>query len=1088
MRIKYLFLALVVCYSTTTVIAQVSGGSFRGEVRDTSGAMVPDTRITIRSNDTGLEIQTVSNSEGLYATATLIPGSYTLTATKDGFKNEAFGPVTLQVNQTMRVDFALNVGTTNETVRVEASGSQLLSTESSEISQVIVSKQVSEIPLNGRSWQQLIALSAGVNPGAPGESGSPNPVNVNGQRTKANLFLVDGVSTTSSAQGRGNNFNVPLEAVREFSVQSGAYSAEYGNVAGGVINLQIKSGTNNWHGAIFEFFRNDKLDAANFFTNATRQARAPLRYNQFGGALGGPIRRDKTFIFGDYQGTITRNAVNMLATLPPNDQRRGDFSKLLDAQGRVVPIYDPFGPSPARTQFAGNIIPTNRINPVAAKIVSLLPQPNQLDASGQPRAFNNYAVTRSIKADVHSFDIRLDHQFSIKSSVFARYSFQNTDAVSPSIFGLPLGGPPALAGTTAGRYQSLGVGHVYQISPTFVNEIRVGLNRQASTLVQEDYGLNLSEEFGMPGVNRSPETSGLANMAISGLFGVGGSILTPLKVATTTWNFSDKVMLVAGRHTVKFGFDFQYDIGSTGYLVFGRGNYTFLNLTTSTAVGAPGGNAFASFLTGAPFLVLRDAFPPGLVGLLSPRYGLFIQDDIKFSSRLTLNLGARYDVMPYPREKYNRLSNFNPSTRTMLIAGKDINKRLRETDYSNVAPRIGLAYAIGSDRKTVVRAGFGIGFVDPIGGTSVLNSNEFNIPFYMRDNITQFPFSAPAYTLSSRLPDLVIPSPDLPTGDQRHLVPGDKNQYSQIWSLSIQHAITASTMFEVAYVGTSGNHLLMAYNINAAPPGPTAPAARRPFGPALGEIRAVSNAGHSTYHGLQSRFEKRFSKGIYFLGSYTWSKSLDNQSNGTDDSGASGQFPQDPRNQRLDRGLSSFDRTHRFVGSGVWEIPFGKGRRFGTGLPTLIDGIIGGWQLSGIFVAQTGTPFTIAIPCAQINAEGNNCRPNRIRSGELPSDQRSIALWFDKTAFVVPSPQAYGNSGRNILRGPGYTNIDLGVSKSFQWGDTNERRLQIRCELFNALNHTNFGLPVRSMDSPAFGTINTATPARIIQLGARFLF
>jgi hypothetical protein len=419
----------------------------------------------------------------------------------------------------------------------------------------------------------------------------------------------------------------------------------------------------------------------------------------------------------------------------------------------------------------------------------------------------------------------------------------------------------------------------------------------------------------------------------------------------------------------------------------------------------------------------------------------------------------------------------------MLIAGQNTSERLRATDYKDLAPRVGLAFAPGSDSKTVIRAGYGIGYVDPIGGGSILNSNEFNIPFYYRGNITQFPFTAPQYTLSSVLPSLAIPSPNSPSGDQRYLAPADGNQYSQTWSLSIQRALTSSLMLETAYVGTSGNRLLMTSNINAAPPGTTDPVARQPFGPALGQVVEYANSAHSTYHGLQTKVEQRFSHGLYFLGSYTWSKSIDNQSNGTDDSAAGGQYPQNPNNWSADRGPSSFDRTHRFVASAVWALPFGSGRR-----TDLIRGILGGWQLSGVFTAETGTPFSVIVPCAAVNSEGNNCRPNRIASGELPSDERSVNEWFDTSAFVVPSPQAYGNSGRNILRGPGTTNLDAALSKSFSWGTVETRRAQIRSEFFNALNHTNLGLPANSMTSPGLGTITSAAPGRVIQLGVRLEF
>ena len=1069
--------------------AQVSGGAFRGEVRDSSNALVPHARITIRSHDTGVELAAASNSEGIFVSPTLNPGSYVLTAVKDGFQTQVFGPVSLEVNQTVRVDFTLTVGEASDSVTVQANGAQLLSTDSAEISQVIGSTQVSEIPLNGRAWQQLIALSAGVNPGAPGESGSPNPVNVNGQRTKANLYLVDGISTTSSAAGRSNDFNIPLEAVREFSVQSGAYSAEYGNVAGGVINLQSNYGTNNWHGSLFEFFRNDALDAANFFSNATGQPKNALRYNQFGGSIGGPIRHDKTFFFADYQGTVTHNGEPMVTSLPNDAWRSGDFSGLKNAQGVQIPIYDPFGASIVRSPFPNNKIPASLIDPAAGKITSLLPEPNQYGPNGQPLPFNNFAVTRTAQSDVQSFDIRVDHQFSERSTAFVRDSFQNTSAVSPSIFGPPLGGPPSLAGTTNARSQNAGLGWIYQLRPTLINEVRTGVNREATSLLQEDYGKDLSEQFGIPGVNRSPETSGLSNISIAGLFGVGGSLLTPLRLATTDWNLSEKLTWVKGRHTLRFGFDYQNEMGSTGYLVFGRGSYTFLDLSTSSLVGTPGGNAYASFLTGAPLLILRDTFPPGLVGMLSWRSGVFVQDDIKVNSRLTVNLGARYDIMPYAREMHDRLSNFDPATRTMLLAGSTASERLRATDYKDIAPRVGLAYAPGKGQNTVIRAGYGIGYIDPFGAAGVLNSNEFNIPFYFRDNITEFPFLPPQYKLSSRLPDLAIPPASAPTGDLRYLTPYDRNQYSQTWSLSVQQAISPALMFEVGYVGTSGNRLLTTNNINAAPPGTTDPTTRRPFGPTLGEIRDESNSAHSIYHGLQARIEKRLSHGLFFLGSYTWSKSIDNQSNGTDDTAAGGQYPQNPLNAALDRGLSSFDRTHRFVGSAVWEIPFTFSKSLGSNsLDLLLDRVLGGWQLSGVFTAQTGSPFSVLMPCAAINADGNNCRPDRIASGTLPSGQQSISEWFDTSAFVLPATPAYGDAGRDILRGPGTTNLDLGVFKSVPWGRAESNRLQFRSEFFNVFNHANFGLPVSSTDSPAFGTITSAAPGREIQFGARVIF
>jgi hypothetical protein len=1069
-----------------TVYAQTLGGVFRGEVRDPSSAIVPQTKVIIRSNDNGMQVNAESNGDGIYVTPTLIPGSYTLSATHLGFETEEFGPVILEVSRTVRVDFALKLGAVAESVQVAASAMQLLSPESAEVSQVIVSKQVSEIPLNGRNWQQLINLSAGVDPGAPGESGSPNPVNVNGQRTKANLYLVDGISTTSSTEGRGNDFNIPLEAVREFSVQAGSYSAEYADVAGGVINLQSKSGTNNWHGSLFEFLRNDKLDASDFFSNSTGLPKNSLRYNQFGGSLGGPIRRNQTFIFADYQGTVTHNASPMVASVPVGPQRAGNFSNLLGPGGAQIPIYDPFSASLARTQFANNIIPVSQIDPAAAKISALLPSPNQFDASGNPLPFNNYAVTRTAISNLESFDVRVDHQFAPNNTLFVRDSFQNTNAIVPSVFGLPLGGSILGSGPTSARNQNGGAGYTFQISPTMINELSAGLNRQTTALKQADYGENLSQQFGISGVNLSPQTSGLSTMVVNGLFNLGGSLLTPLQLASTQENIADKITRVKGRHTLRLGFNYQHELGSTGYLVYGRGMYTFLNLSTSSLVGKPGGNAYASFLVGAPFQILRDEFPPGMVGLFSWNSGVYAQDDFKVTSKLTLNIGARYDVMPYPRETHDRLSNFDPATGGLLIAGQNTSERLVNTDFKDIAPRVGLAWS--PNDRTVIRAGYGIGFIDPLGAAGILNSNEFNVPFYYLGNLTEFPFTAPTKTLSGGVPGLVMPSPAAPTGNQRYIVPTDGNQYSQTWSLTIQRALSGSLMVDVAYVGTSGTRLLTASNINAALPGAANPVLRQPFGPALGEIRELSDSAHSTYHGLQSKIEKRFSGGLYFLSSYTWSKSIDNQSNGTDNATASGQYPQDPLNTSLDRGLSSFDRTHRFVGSVVWEIPFGRGRSDESRAQQLIFRALSGWQLSGIFLAESGPPFSALMSCADVNAQGNNCRPNLVAGETVAAGGQSITQWFNTAAFAIPSSPAWGDAGRNILRAPGTNNIDLSLSKSLPLGKAENRRLQIRSEFFNALNHTNFGIPVNSIDSPAFGTITSSLPGREIQIGARLEF
>ncbi len=524
---------------------------------------------------------------------------------------------------------------------------------------------------------------------------------------------------------------------------------------------------------------------------------------------------------------------------------------------------------------------------------------------------------------------------------------------------------------------------------------------------------------------------------MAGLFDIGDSLLTPLQLATTDWNFTDKITWVKGRHVIHVGIDYQHDMGSTGYLVYGRGNYTFLNLSTSSLLGPPGGNAFASFLVGAPYQILRDEFPPGLVGLISYRVGFFAQDDIKLTQKLTLNIGARYDIMPYPREMHNRLSNFDPATGTMLIAGQNTSQRLVNTDYKDLAPRVGLAYS--PTAKTVIRAGYGIGFIDPYGAAGVLNSNEFNVPFYYLGNITEFPFTAPTYTLSSVLPSLVMPSPNAPTGNQRYIVPTDGNQYSQTWSFTVQRAINPTLMFEVGYVGTSGNRLLdrVRHQRGAArrhgpdyPPAVTAPRWARSASCPIALIPSITG------------FSRR-SKSAFPAACISWAPTPGRSRSTTKATAPT--RPSPAANIRRTRstpawiaGSPASTARRSCVGSVVWEIPFGRGPAERSRARELVNGVLGGWQLSGILTAESGTPFSVLMNCADINAQGNNCRPNRMASGALPSGQQSINEWFNTAAFVIPSTPEYGNAGRNILRAPGLNDhrsrdvqiVSLGIGRN----------------------------------------------------------
>ena len=1093
-------LLVLVLGGSAWVWGQVTGGTFTGVVKDQSGAVVPGVKILLKGVATGVETNVGTSSEGVFTVPFLPAGDYIVTAEKQGFKKEVFGPVTLQVNQTVRVDFTLVLGQVTQTVEVRASGAQIVQPETGGISQVIVDRQISQMPLNGRNWQQLIALSAGTTAGSPGESGQMNPFNLDGQRSKNNNYYIDGVSTLTD-EAHDNCLITPLEGIQEFSIETNSYPAQYGNAAGGVMNLQVRSGTNRWHGSLFEYFRNNKLDANAFFSNANNLPRNPLRYNQFGGSVGGPIRRDKTFVFLTYQGTRSVASSPVVATVPLVQERQGDFSDYKNAQGNLIPIYDPNTPDlPCcvfgwRPQFPNNVMPPSAIDPSAQLLLKAFPPPNRVGANGVVPRWNNWAGTaRSVWPD-NSFTGRVDQNFSAASHLFAHVITYRLNGSSPATYGPLVGGSLLGAGYAYNDNNNIGVGYTYIIRPTLVNEFRAGENRWHGGLDSFLNGQNTAaDQFHIPGININSSTYGLPLFSVTGYWLEGDSLVTPNHVVDTIESFSDTLAWTHGRQTIRVGGEAAWSQMNFNIRVLGKGLYGInANLTSdflqAFLPGIDAGNAVASFLTGYHSYVVKDDLVSE-VGLRTPRYAMFFQDDFKASNRLTLNLGVRYDIMPPLHEAHNHLANFDPATKAMVVASSS-NRTLRNTDYRNIQPRLGMALALTNDRKTLLRAGYGINFLNILNSTTDSQNMALNIPNYYRQTEAIWDFFQPVYRLSTGPAPFVIPPASTPDGNVFYQSPTARNGYSQHWTLGIQRAITSTLMVEVAYIGTSGTRLLIPLNINAAGPGTTDPTTRRRISNALATVALQADAANSIYHGMQLKVEKRYAQGLYLLASWTWSKSIDNDSNGIDASAATGTNSQDPYNLAAERGLSSFDRTHRLVVSSIWEVPYGRGKHFGSQANRVLNFVLGGWQASGILTAQSGSPLSILMACADVNAEGDNCRANRVASGILPKSQRTLQRWYDPTAFVkVPTTApAYGNSGRNVIRSPGGWGIDMGISKYFRWGQDSARRIQFRTEMFNALNHTNWGLPGTSVDAPgAMGVITSAGPNRVIQLALRFEF
>jgi outer membrane receptor protein involved in Fe transport len=1112
-----IFLALV---SFRPAYPQAASGTITGTVLDPSGAVVPKANVIITNVERAVDYKSVTTASGLYQAQFLPPGEYSATAEAQGFKKAVKTGLVLVVGQTMRVDFNLEVGASTQTVEVRGDVTQLLKPETSEVGQIITSRQVVDLPLNGRNFADLIPLNAGV---TTGMQNAPNSgYNFNGNRTDQNMFLIEGVDNVD--QMSNLMMRPSLEAIEEFQIQTGNFSAEFGRAAGGVVQVQLRSGTNAFHGTVFEFLRNDKLDANGFFANQvpplageTGAPKTPLKRNQFGFSVGGPIKRNKLFFFGDYQGTRQRKTESAIYSVPTMAERAGDFRQTLDAG---VPIYRNalLGPDVYPgcdlenfTPEACQRIPTSALDTAAVKVAQFYPPPN-LPGLFVPGTgtFNNFAANGATANSVDALDVKVDFRPWEADSFSVRYSYSDSNDVFPAAFGNGMVGPcincgvvmDLLAGLPHNRIQNTGLTHIHTFTPTIVNEFRAGLVRQANAYGTSEGGKNLADEVGIANVNVSKYTTGLPMFLFDPAPSwTGTSAYEPFLYANTTYQFTDNLSYVKGKHRIRAGLDIRRRLFNNAGNAFGRGFYIFNPFFT--------GNAFADFLTGRPLVILQD-LTTGATGIRNIEYGSYVQDDIKISPRLTLNLGMRYDLFPGYVEVNNRLSFLDLATGVARLAGKNGSPRtLRPTRKDNWGPRFGFAWTPWADGKTVVRGGYGISYFNA--GYDGGLGNTINPP------ITQgfFLFNIgdtgdAAVRISDGLPIQLRPRPEdfdpnHPTGTWYVQDPHAGSPYTQFFSLGIQRALPGDMAFDVSYVGTRGLRLPGRREGNPAPPGPTTTLEERRIYhstiPGVSTITLDENRYTSTYHSLQAKLQKRFSHGLQVFASYTWAKSIDNLSGssvtGGGDSNPSGSA-QNPFNVDADRGRSSFDITHRFVLSYNYDLPFGRGQHFGSNWNPVVNGFLGGWQINGIITLSTGLPFSVfASGATNCGCSAGDMRADRLGNGNLPTSQRTITGWFDKTAFTDPPGSGpnpgdpigrYGNSGRNIIYGPGFANIDFSVFKKFRIHEKLE--LQFRAEFFNLFNHTNFFYPTSSQNATwtAGGLITKSHDPRIGQVALKLVF
>lgn len=1112
-------LTLVLLFAAATAHAQFDTATVLGTVKDPSGAVLPGVTVTLKNIDTAISVSVQSDSEGNFQFANVRIGNYRVSAEKQGFSTAVAERVNVTVNARQRVDLTMQPGAVTETV-VITDAAQLLETDSSVRGQVVQREQIVNLPLNGRSYANLVLLVPGVresNQNAATGGGREAAFNVNGLRNTFNNFLLDGVDNNAygtSNQGFSSQVvQVSPDAVAEFKVQTNTYSAEFGRSGGAVINAAYRSGTNAFHGSLWEFHRNTVLNAVGFFKPVSG-VKPPLIRNQFGVVLGGPIVKDRTFFFLDYEGFRQVAKDVSFSTLPTLLQRQGILT------GDVRVPYD-FVDSTGATIKAGTVYTAGQRVPMttlAKKVLSELPAPN-IGGKTETNFANNYSELVTNRNFNDKFNVKLDHHFSEKLNGFVRVSHRKVNE-----FNGP--GIPGPSGSGGNGYinvlnQQLVVGATYILSNGSALEARLGISKiEGGKRPPLSGGPSVRELYGITGL---PEdrliTGGLTTQTVTGFSQMGRQSTNPQFQNPFTINPRFNYTTTFGRHSLKAGYEYlavNTDVQDTNPLM-GLDTYSSQFSRPSTA-GANTIYNLSDFYFGARS---QYEFANLLVVEMQRRlHYAYAQDDFKVNNRLTLNLGVRYEFATPYTEAQNRLSNFDPATKTIIQAknGSLYDRALVDPDYNNFAPRLGFAYNVLD--KTVVRGGYGIGYVhfNRIGSADLLATNY---PQITRANVTQN--AALALCTGTVYADNCFrpTQSGYPTGLPNNVVlftPREtRTAYIQNWQLSVQRELPGNMLLDVAYVGNHSLKLLLLADYNQARPLTAAelalPAAQRPAldarRPIQGfrSISATLPAAYSNYNALQVKFERRFSKGVYILNSFTWSKAIDNVSQVLEEPGGNEGRPQNLFNMAADRGIGAYDQPFNNTTSFVWELPFGKGRAWFGNLPYALDAALGGWTLTGINAMYSGQAVNFRYTPSPVTANlasflgGIALRPNLV-GDPLLSNGRTIDRWFNTEAIRLPTQdQPFGNAGRNIGRGPSVYQFDLGLQKNFAMPVINESsKLEFRAEFFNLLNKTNFGTPsgtatgiVFNADGTlrtagGFGTIRSTLQARQIQFALKLSF
>ena len=1033
MRAVYILLAFALPGA-----GQVTTGSVSGYVLDPSRRPIPGASITASDAKRSLTRSATTDATGYFRVADLPPSAYRLSAAAPGFVTTQSPDVRVAVDAQMRVDFDLGVSGKEESLTVHATATAV-PTESSELGTVISQERIAGLPLNQRDFLQLALLTPGVTTPVQGSelaSRGGFAMHANGAREEYNNFLLDGVDNNDADTNR-YVLQPSVDSIQEFKIATNSYSAEYARNAGAQVNVITRGGSNEIHGVGYEYLRNRELDASNSFDQS---GKAKLIRNQFGAGAGGPILKDRTFFFANFDALRGLEGFSQFGTVPTAAERQFNLSGLPGA------VTDPFTGAP----FPGNSIPASRISPLASRVLDLFPQPTGPGDSG-----NHFS--QPVESDANTqFNGRVDHRFSGANLLTLRYSYGKKDLFEP--FTQNSVELPGFGDYVSDTGHNAMIHNLHSFSANAVNSLLVGFNRATRKILPQNYRTDVNKLWGVNYLPTNPLDFGYPAINVAGFSQVGDVTEIPIERAATTYQVGDTFSLVRGAHGIKVGADFRR-VQNNGILdLLSRGSMSFS--------GAISGSGISDLLLGYPsFAVQSQSNNPQTQRTEST--SLFGQDDWKVSRRFTLNLGIRYEYNSPPVDPTDRMSAFNLATGLITQVGTNgVSRSGVRPDRNNFAPRVGFAYSPAP--KTVIRGGYGIYY--DAGMLTVNSAMYFNPPYF---NIyVFFPTQTSLLNLSNPFP---LKSGYLPPASLSTLDPNMVTSYIQSWNLNVQHDVTALGTFSLAYAGSKGTHLIRSLDLNQPAPGPGPVASRAPY-PQYSNIFFTESGADSEYQSLQFSFNRRLAKGLSVLAAYTFSKSIDDTSAFLGVAGDKN-FPQNSHNYRAEHGLSSFDTTHRAVVAYVYDLPFH-------------NAILRNFESAAIITAQSGQPFTPVLQFDNSNT-GNtggtfgSDRPNVIGNPSLANP--SAAMWFNTAAFAVAPPYTFGSAGRNILRGPGLSSVDLSLSRRFRL--TERTGIAFDAQAFNMLNRENLNLPNAFADNPAtFGKIFSARSPRQVQLALRFSF